>query len=49
MNRSEIAMTFKFVARTAAHLLGMPMVADHMEEALSKFDHSSEEVEADLF
>ena len=35
--------------RTAAYLLGMPMLADHLEEALSKFGHSSEEVEADLF
>jgi hypothetical protein len=35
--------------RTAAYLLGKPMLADHLEEALSKFGHSSEEVEADLF
>ncbi|QWG12068.1 DUF3775 domain-containing protein [Bradyrhizobium sediminis] len=36
--------------RTAAYPLGMPMLADHLEEeALSKFGHSSEEVEADLF
>jgi hypothetical protein len=35
--------------RTAAYLLGMPMLADHLEEALSKFGHSPEEVEADLF
>ena len=31
--------------RTATYLLGMPMLADHLEEALSKFGHSSEEVE----
>ena len=35
--------------RTAAYLLGMPMLSDHLEEALSRFGHSSEEVEADLF
>ncbi len=35
--------------RTAAYLLGMPMLADHLEDALSKFGHSSEEVEADIF
>ena len=35
--------------RTATYLLGMPMLADHLEEALSKFGHSAEEVEADLF
>ena len=34
--------------RTAAYLLGMPMLADHLEEALSKFGHSPEEVEADI-
>ena len=34
--------------RTAAYLLGMPLLADHLEEALSKFGHSSEEVESDL-
>jgi Protein of unknown function (DUF3775) len=33
----------------AYYLLGMPMLADHLEEALSKFGHSSEEVEPDLF
>jgi hypothetical protein len=35
--------------RTATYLLGMPMLADHLEEALSKFGRSSEEFEADLF
>lgn len=35
--------------RTAAYLLGMPTLADHLEEALSMFGHSAEEVEADLF
>jgi hypothetical protein len=35
--------------RTAAYLLGMPMLADHLEDALSKFGHSSEEVGADIF
>jgi hypothetical protein len=35
--------------RTAAYLLGKPMLADHLEEALSKFGHSSEDVEADIF
>jgi hypothetical protein len=35
--------------RTARYLLGMPMLADYLEEALSKFGHSPEEVEADLF
>ncbi len=34
--------------RTAAYLLGMPMLTDHPEEALSKFGHTSEEVEADI-
>lgn len=34
--------------RAAAYLLGMPMLADHLEEALSKFGHSSGEVEPDL-
>jgi hypothetical protein len=31
--------------RTAAYLLGMPMLADHLEEALSIFGHSAEEFE----
>jgi len=31
--------------RTATYLLGMPMLADHLEEALSKFGHSGEEAE----
>jgi hypothetical protein len=35
--------------RTAAYLLGMPMLADRLEDALSKFGHSSEEAGADLF
>jgi hypothetical protein len=35
--------------RTATYLLGMPMLADHLEEALSKFGRSMEEFEADLF
>jgi len=34
--------------RTASHLLGMPMLTDHLEEALSKFDHPSGKVEPDL-
>lgn len=34
--------------RTARYLLGMPMLADYLEEALSKFGHSPEEVEADI-
>jgi hypothetical protein len=32
-------------ARTAAYLLGKPMLADHLEEGLSQFDCSCEEVE----
>jgi hypothetical protein len=35
--------------RTATYLLGMPMLSDHLEEALSKFGRSIEEFEADLF
>jgi hypothetical protein len=35
--------------RTAAYLLGKPMLADHLEEALSKFSYSSGDVEPDLF
>jgi hypothetical protein len=31
--------------RTATYLLGMPMLSDHLEEALSKFGHSAEEVQ----
>ena len=31
--------------RTAAYLLGDPMLADYLEDALSKFGHSLEEVE----
>ena len=44
--RSEAARAHN--KRTASHLLGMPMLADHLEEALSKFGHSSREVEPDL-
>ena len=45
--RGEAALAHN--RRTAAYLLGMPMLADHLEEALSKFGHSPEEVEPDLF
>ena len=45
--RGEAALAHN--KRTAAYLLGMPMLADHLEEALSKFGHSPEEVEPDLF
>ena len=31
--------------RTAAYLLGMPLLADHLEEALSQFDRSCDEFE----
>ncbi|MGB8400003.1 DUF3775 domain-containing protein [Bradyrhizobium sp.] len=31
--------------RTARYLLGMPMLADHLEEALSKFGRSAQEFE----
>jgi len=34
--------------RTAAYLLSKPMLADHLEDALSKFGHSLEEVELDI-
>jgi hypothetical protein len=33
--------------RTASYLLGMPMLADYLEEGLSQFDESIEDVEAD--
>jgi Protein of unknown function (DUF3775) len=32
-------------ARTAAYLLGMPLLADHLEEGLSAFDQSCEDFE----
>jgi hypothetical protein len=31
--------------RTASYLLGMPLLSDHLEEALSIFGHSAEEFE----
>lgn len=31
--------------RTASYLLGMPLLSDHLEEALSMFGHSAEEFE----
>jgi hypothetical protein len=31
--------------RTAAYLLGMPLLADHLDEALSQFDRSCDEFE----
>ncbi|PDT75017.1 DUF3775 domain-containing protein [Bradyrhizobium sp. C9] len=31
--------------RTASYLLGMPLLSDHLEEALSVFGHSAEEFE----
>jgi hypothetical protein len=34
--------------RTARYLLGTPMLADHLEEALSVFGHSAEEFEEPL-
>ncbi len=34
-------------ARTAAYLLGKPMLADHLEEGFSQFDRSCEEFEKD--
>jgi len=33
-------------SRTAAYLLGMPLLADYLEEALSQFGRSCEDVEA---
>lgn len=33
--------------RTASYLLGMPLLADHLEEALSLFDLSCDDVEMD--
>jgi hypothetical protein len=41
--RSEAARLHN--ARTAAYLLGKPMLADHLEEGLSQFDCSCEEFE----
>jgi hypothetical protein len=34
--------------RTASYLLGMPLLSDHLEEALSVFGHSAEEYEESL-
>ncbi len=34
--------------RTAEYLLGMPLLADHLEEALTQFGHSTEEFEEPL-
>jgi hypothetical protein len=34
--------------RTATYLLGMPLLSDHLEEALSIFGHSAEEFEESL-
>jgi hypothetical protein len=34
--------------RTATYLLGMPLLSDYLEEALSKFGHSAEEFEEPL-
>ncbi len=34
--------------RTASYLLGMPLLSDHLEEALSLFGHSAEEFEEPL-
>ena len=34
--------------RTATYLLGMPLLSDHLEEALSIFGHSTEEFEKPL-
>lgn len=34
--------------RTAEYLLGMPILADYLEEALSQFGHSAEEFEEPL-
>jgi hypothetical protein len=34
--------------RTASYLLGMPLLSDHLEEALSIFGHSAEEFEEPL-
>jgi hypothetical protein len=31
--------------RTAAYLLGMPLLADHLDEALSQFDRSCDDFE----
>jgi Protein of unknown function (DUF3775) len=41
--RAEAARTHN--KRTAAYLLGMPLLADHLEEALSQFGQSCEEFE----
>jgi Protein of unknown function (DUF3775) len=43
--RSEAARLHN--ARTAAYLLSKPMLADHLEEALSQFDCSCDEFERD--
>lgn len=34
--------------RTAEYLLGMPLLGDHLEEALAQFGHSAEEFEQPL-
>jgi uncharacterized protein DUF3775 len=34
--------------RTAAYLLGTPMFADYLEEAMSMFGHSAEDFEEDV-
>ena len=35
--------------RTAEYLLGMPLLPDYLEDALSELDHSCEEVEDERF
>lgn len=44
--RSEAARAHN--NRTAEYLLGIPILADYLEEALSQFGHSSEEFEQSL-
>jgi hypothetical protein len=34
--------------RTAEYLLGMPLLGDHLEEAITQFGHSTEEFEKPL-
>ena len=45
--REEAARTHN--NRTAEYLLGMPLLPDYLEDALSELDHSCEEVEDERF
>jgi len=35
--------------RTAAYLLGMPLLADHLDEVLSQFDRSCDDFEVAIY